>query len=130
MDIPVLWIFSANINYLGMPQAVKASSDAWSRGICSLPAGCTQTIKTRCWQNVSHIEEEQILCGNGAAELIYCLVESITALRGRWVMGAPLFQNMKKHWIAVVVRYWRYLLQRKRTPFVRMKALSDRYSRL
>ena len=73
--------FSANINYLGMPQAVKAAAMRGVEESIHYPQVAHRQLRHAVAERY-HIEEEQILCGNGAAELIYCLVEALPTFIG------------------------------------------------
>ena len=80
--------FSANINYLGMPQAVKAAAMRGVEESVHYPQVAHRQLRHAVAERY-HIEEEQILCGNGAAELIYCLVEALQPKRA--LVMAPSF---------------------------------------
>ena len=71
--------FSTNINPFGMLESVKkAAMERVTNAVCYPDIECRQlrsAISTK-----EHVAEEWILCGNGAAELLFSLV---TALRPR-----------------------------------------------
>lgn len=64
--------FSANINPLGMPDFIKqAAKDAIDE--CSAYPDCTQRDLVKAIAEREDVGEEQIICTNGAAELIFGL---------------------------------------------------------
>ena len=64
--------FSANINYLGMPQAVKAAAMRGVEESVHYPQAAHRQLRHAVAKRY-HIEEEQILCGNGAAKVSWNL---------------------------------------------------------
>ena len=55
--------FSANINYLGMPQAVKAAAMRGVEESVHYPQAAHRQLRYAVAKRY-HIEEDQILCGN------------------------------------------------------------------
>ena len=87
---PELIDFSANINPLGMPDAVrKAAADSVADCLHYPDPHCTE-LK----QHISvfeHIPASQIVCGNGAADLIYRIVHAF--LPKHALICAPTFSE-------------------------------------
>ena len=85
--------FSANLNPLGMPVSVKkAVLDNWDLWERYPDPDCTELRK-----NISEYEAvpaENIVCGNGAADLIYRLVQAIHPQKA--VIPVPTFSEYKK----------------------------------
>lgn len=92
-DSDVLYDFSANINPLGLPENVKKilieNVDVFSQ---YPDPDCTNLIKkiSEC-ENIPH---EKIVCGNGAADLIYRIVYSVMPKRA--LLLAPTFSEYEK----------------------------------
>lgn len=92
-SVPLALDFSANLNFLGMPEAVcraacegVASSEHYPDPHCrDLRAAISQAEGVRA---------EQIVCGNGAAELIYTLVEAVHPRRA--LLAAPTFSEYER----------------------------------
>lgn len=68
--------FSANLNLLGMPETVqKAAIEGVLKSEAYPDPDCAELVKRIA--NKHHVSYEQVLCGNGAAELIYGLVAEV-----------------------------------------------------
>ena len=82
--------FSANINPLGMPDAVRSavmqSAPAW---VCYPDPDCTEL--TGRLAEAERISPAQIVCGNGAADLIYRIVHAFRPHRA--VIPVPAFSE-------------------------------------
>lgn len=102
--------FSANINYLGMPQAVKAAAMRGVEESVHYPQAAHRQLRHAVAKRY-HIEEEQILCGNGAAELIYCLVEALQPKRA--LVMAPSFSEYEEALDSCGCEVLRYLLKKE-----------------
>ena len=102
--------FSANINYLGMPQAVKAAATRGVEESVHYPQAAHRQLRHAVAKRY-HIEEEQILCGNGAAELIYCLVEALQPKRA--LVMAPSFSEYEEALDSCGCEVLRYLLKKE-----------------
>lgn len=102
--------FSANINYLGMPQAVKAAAIRGVEESVHYPQVAHRQLRHAVAERY-HIEEEQILCGNGAAELIYCLVEALQPKRA--LVMAPSFSEYEEALDSCGCEVLRYLLKKE-----------------
>lgn len=89
----VLYDFSANINPLGLPENVKKILTENINNFSQYPdPDCTNLIKkiSEC-ENISH---EKIVCGNGAADLIYRLIYAVMPKRA--LLLAPTFSEYEK----------------------------------
>ena len=87
--------FSANINPLGLPQGVRQavigaldSADAYPDPLCRK---LRQAIARQ-----EGLPMEQILCGNGAADLIFRLVLALRPKKA--LVTAPLLPNTSRRW--------------------------------
>ena len=68
--------FSANINFLGMPEAVRqAARAAVDDSDCYPDVNCTELKKAIA--GMEQVSEEHIFCGNGAADVIFSLVAAL-----------------------------------------------------
>ena len=66
----VLYDFSSNINPEGMPESVK-NAVVMSAGSCSVyPDPYCRALRSAI-SELENVSPETVLCGNGAAELIY-----------------------------------------------------------
>lgn len=69
----ILWDFSINVNPLGPPSRVKAAvRQSAEHCVCYPDPHCREL--TAAIAAYYHVEKEDILCGNGAADLLYQLV--------------------------------------------------------
>ena len=100
--------FSANINPLGMPesvrQAVLDSADDWSH--YPDPA-CTRLVCAI--SEHEQFPEDQIVCGNGAADLIYRMVSAFRPQSA--VVCAPTFSEYESALQSVGCKVTHYLLR-------------------
>ena len=67
---PVRLDFSANVNPFGTPEAVKAAVRASAESIAVYPDPYCGPLREKL-AALNGLEREDIVCGNGAAELIY-----------------------------------------------------------
>ncbi len=67
--------YSANINPLGTPPGViRAAKDSRER-VCHYPDACQEKLK-QALAEYEQVPVEWLICGNGAAELIFALVQA------------------------------------------------------
>ena len=71
-----LWDFSANINPFGMPEAVKNALTEAVENYTVYPDPYCRTLRSGLSRD-DRVPADWILCGNGAAELIYSFAYSI-----------------------------------------------------
>ncbi len=87
---PVTYDFSINVNPLGMPERVKQILKASVDGWCAYPdPECKELVDAL--SRYHQIPSEWILCGNGAADLIYRLVWAIRPHRA--LIASPTFSE-------------------------------------
>lgn len=97
--------FSVNINPLGMPRAsVRAAIQAIHQA-GSYPDWKGEAL-CRAIADAEGVQAGQVLLGNGAAELIYCMVQALRPACG--MVTAPSFQEYEAALCSVgaKVRYW------------------------
>lgn len=84
--------YSANINPLGMPEAVRqALRDCLEREVCSLyPDSRCERLRQALGKHHG-VEDKWIICGNGAADLIFGLAAALRPVRG--LVTAPAFSE-------------------------------------
>lgn len=106
----IRWDFSVNLNPLGMPmgvkEAVKSSVDFCSRYPDSRCRKLTEELS-----RYHQIPEEDILCGNGAADLIFQIIFADRPREG-WVL-APTFSEYEQALLAVSARMRFFFLRRE-----------------
>lgn len=90
---PISWDFSTNINPYGMPESVR-------NAIVEAVSVCSQYPDSRCgklreslseWHNVN---AENIICGNGAADLIFQAVQAQKPVKA--LIPAPTFSEYEQ----------------------------------
>ena len=80
--------YSANINPLGTPPGViRAAKDSMER-VCHYPDACQEKLK-QALAEYEQVPVEWLICGNGAAELIFALVQAVKPKRA--LVLAPTF---------------------------------------
>ena len=86
--------FSININPLGMPsECIKAANEGVRLSSFCYPDYRGDALR-RGLAEKKHIKEEQIVLGNGAAELLYGLCQFLRPRRGK--IAAPSFQEYER----------------------------------
>lgn len=86
----ILWDFSVNLNPLGMPESGKEALRSYADSCARYPdSRCRRLVKllSRYYQ----VHEEEILCGNGAADMIYRLAFADRPKRG--FLPSPTFSE-------------------------------------
>lgn len=90
---PVSWDFSTNINPCGMPERVKAA-------LVDAVADCSHYPDSRCGTLRTALAERyqvdtgNIICGNGAADLIFQAVQALKPLEA--MIPAPTFSEYEQ----------------------------------
>lgn len=85
--------FSANINPLGTPKSViQAAVDSMAR-ISHYPDAHQEKLK-QALAGYENVPEEWLICGNGAAELIFALVQAIRPKKA--LIPAPTFAEYEQ----------------------------------
>ncbi|MBQ4347192.1 MAG: aminotransferase class I/II-fold pyridoxal phosphate-dependent enzyme [Firmicutes bacterium] len=80
--------FSANINPLGTPEAVKQAVRDFSERLCVYPDPACTKLREALSLNLS-VPAENIICGNGAAELIFLFAAALK--KKRVLIAVPSF---------------------------------------
>lgn len=96
--------FSANINPLGAPESVKRAIVDAIPQMGAYPEMYSDSLRQAIGEHY-HIDSSQIICGNGAADVIYryvyavrpekilvvapCFAEYESAVRSLWMAGSP-----------------------------------------
>ena len=105
--------YSANINPLGMPEAVRqALRDCLEREVCSLyPDSRCERLRQALGRHHG-VEDKWIICGNGAADLIFGLAAALRPVRG--LVTAPAFSEYEQALRSVGCRTDYYYLREDR----------------
>ena len=85
--------FSANINPLGTPPAVVQAAKDSMEWICHYPDACQEKLK-QALAAYEQVPVEWLICGNGAAELIFALVQAVKPKRA--LVMAPTFAEYEQ----------------------------------
>lgn len=117
----VKWDFSANIGPFGMPEAVR---EAAIRGVLAstvYPDSETEELKCAIAEKEG-VLPEQVVCGNGAAEVIYHLAAAVKPKHA--LLLAPTFSEYE-HALRTVGCQCRYYFLREKHGFQIMSDLLD-----
>ncbi|MCM1577798.1 MAG: aminotransferase class I/II-fold pyridoxal phosphate-dependent enzyme [Ruminococcus sp.] len=107
----ILYDFSANINPLGMPESVKKALHDSLCGWEKYPDPyCRELVKKISEQY--DFPEKNIVCGNGAADLIYRIIYALTPAAA--LVCAPGFSEYEKALGQTCGKTVRYLLDEKK----------------
>lgn len=100
--------FSANINYKGMPDSVKEAARAGVEACIHYPDTACRKLREAiaCREQV---DVEQVICGNGAADLIFSLV--LAKKPKQALLCAPTFYEYEQALRTVDCRIRRYYLR-------------------
>lgn len=89
----IIYDFSANTNPFGMPEGVKkaliSSVDKWN----AYPDPFCRALKEKISEKTG-VDPDKIVCGNGAADLIYRIVRTVDPKKA--VVSAPTFSEYEK----------------------------------
>lgn len=85
--------FSANINLLGIPPNVLSQAKSAMDGILHYPQPGCERLR-RAISKMEQADMEQIICGNGAAELIFSL--ALAEKPKKALLFAPTFQEYEQ----------------------------------
>lgn len=103
---PVELDFSSNVNPLGTPPSVIAAIQASAAQVCRYPDPYCREL-TAAIARHENVKEADVLCGAGAAELIYTYCDAVRPLRAAEL--APTFSEYSAaaaHFGAQLVRYF------------------------
>lgn len=88
--------FSVNTNPLGMPDYVKQAILENTDMFCTYPDRLCKELR-ECIAKYEHIEDSQILCGNGASELIMSICASVSVEHEiNALVSAPTFSGYER----------------------------------
>ena len=94
--------YSANINFLGMPQAVRqAAKDAIDDAV-HYPDPFCEALKQAIAEKEG-VPAEWIFCGNGAADVIFTLM--LQKSQKKHYCRFRLFMNIDRRWKVLRVRF-------------------------
>ncbi len=103
----IIYDFSANMNPLGTPESViKAASDA-AAGVCNYPDPYCRKLVSAVAEHEA-VDKDSVLCGNGAAELIYSFV--FAEKPNKALVTAPAFSEYEAALLAAGCDVQRYIL--------------------
>ena len=94
--------FSANLNPFGLPEAVRRAA-ADSLGDCTVYPDSSSRKLTAALAAYHGVPQEQVICGNGAADLIFGLALALKPKRA--LVTARLFPNTSRHWLPWTAGY-------------------------
>lgn len=80
--------FSANCNPLGTPKSVIRAGEESLRRVAEYPQVGYQPLR-KAIAEYEHVDESQVICGNGAAELIFTLCRALNPRKA--LLPAPTF---------------------------------------
>ena len=107
----IRWDFSANVNPLGTPEGVKEAVRRSAEDCCRYPDPRCRRLK-KALGAFHQIPEDRILCGNGAADLIFQLALAMRPKQA--LLLAPTFSEYEKALEAAGCRQELYCLERER----------------
>ena len=85
--------FSANCNPLGTPEAVKKAVTESLEHVSDYPQPGCETLREAI-ADYEKVKKENIICGNGAAELIFSLCRAVQPARA--LVPAPTFAEYEQ----------------------------------
>ena len=92
--------FSANLNPLGTPESVKQAIIGSLDHIAQYPQVGCDLLREKIAE-YEGVKKEEIVCGNGAAEVIFTLCRAVK----RRCFPRRLLQNTDRHWRARIVNW-------------------------
>ena len=103
--------FSANINPFGIPDAIKNAAAQAMNDCTAYPDPYCRTLRNRLSEE-ERVSEKWILCGNGAAELIYSFAYSLPKDRPALVVS-PTFSEYQSALSAAGIPAEHHMLEEK-----------------
>ena len=123
---PVRLDFSINVNPLGIPERVKAAAAACIERCGVYPdSRCTSLVEAL--SRAEGVKEEQIVCGNGAADLIFGLALALKPKKA--LVAAPSFAEYEKALETVGCRTEHFFLQEEEDFAVRPEMVREALER-
>lgn len=101
--------FSANVNPFGAPEAVKAAVRAAAEALPAYPDPCCGPLRERL-AAVNGVNKGNVICGNGAAELIYTFVAALKPRQA--LLPVPSFADYESALVGAGCEPTLYSLQR------------------
>ena len=101
--------FSVNVNPLGTPEAVKAAAAAAMENLSAYPDPYCGPLREKL-SEIFRMDADWILCGNGAAELIYQFVQALRPRRT--LLPVPSFSDYEAALKAADCPFDLYMLKR------------------
>lgn len=90
--------FSANINFLGVPESVMDAAEKALKEVTHYPQpGSGQLCESVA--EMESVKKEQVICGNGAADVIFSLV--LTEKPRKALIPAPTFQEYEQALLSI-----------------------------
>lgn len=99
--------FSANVNPFGAPDCVKRALAGMTEQLSDYPDAYCRELRTALAAH-DHVPYENILCGNGAADLIYSFAY---AVGGTALAAVPTFSEYQTAWEAAGGRFIAHILR-------------------
>ena len=87
---PIRLDFSANVNPFGTPEAVKAAVRAAAEDLGAYPDPCCGPLREKL-AAANGVDKSDVICGNGAAELIYQFAAALQPKRA--LLPVPSFAD-------------------------------------
>ncbi len=107
---PVRLDFSANVNPFGAPEAVKAAVRSAAEDLSAYPDPYCSSLREKL-AAVSGVDKGHVVCGNGAAELIYQFAAAVKPKRA--LLPVPSFADYESALLAAGCEPAFYPLQRE-----------------
>jgi len=103
--------FSANINPSGIPEAVKKAAAEAAEDCTAYPDPYCRTLRSKL-SELEGIPAEWILCGNGAADLIYSFAYSLSKEKAALIVS-PTFSEYQSALSAAEIKAEHFMLDDK-----------------
>lgn len=87
---PIRLDFSANVNPFGTPEAVKAAVRSAAENLAAYPDPCCSPLREKL-AAANDVDKNDVICGNGAAELIYQFAAALQPKRA--LLPVPSFAD-------------------------------------
>ncbi len=95
--------FFSKFKSFGNTGKCEAGHYPQSGSYCTVSAGGVQPSPGKVSQKSEGVKEEEIVCGNGAAEVIFTLCRAVNPKRA--LIPAPTLQNTDRLWQALAVSW-------------------------
>ena len=108
---PIRLDFSANVNPFGTPEEVKAAVRATAENLCAYPDPYCRPLREKLGA-LTGTETAEVICGNGAAELIYQFAAALKPKKA--LLPVPSFADYESALLAAGCEPSFYPLQREK----------------